>query len=375
MACPGSVALVDKIKAQFGDEPSGPYAIEGTHAHSMADMCLRSSNFDSSCYAGMHLSDKEGVFEVTKEMQAAVDVYLAECGKVAAIPGIEWMSERRVTLAHIDARMFGTCDFSAYDAATRTLYVMDYKHGAGIPVDVENNPQALFYAIGAWVAQGMPDFDAVNIAIVQPRAHGEPVKRWRASYFDIVDFEAALLAAVKAADAPNAPLVPGEHCRKHFCRARSVCPAVREAAMKAVHDDFGQVADPTKFSRDELGRRLFEANQLRSYLKILEEHAASEAASGRIPTGWTLRASEGRRAWNPGLAETEIATALSRISNGVDPWQKSLISPAQAEKALGKKTFEQLHGLVHKPAGAPKLVPAGKGVVDWDGDKSGFDAV
>ena len=43
---------------------------------------------------------------------------------------------------------------------------------------------------------------------------------------------------------------------------------------------------------------------------------------------------------------------------GVDPYERKLISPAKAEAALGKKRFAVVEDLVYKPPGKPKLAPS-----------------
>lgn len=50
------------------------------------------------------------------------------------------------------------------------MVVVDFKYGAGIAVEVENNPQLRLYAIGCLLAfDPLYDIDAVKMCIVQPR--------------------------------------------------------------------------------------------------------------------------------------------------------------------------------------------------------------
>ena len=53
------------------------------------------------------------------------------------------------------------------------LYVTDYKHGKGVPVSAENNPQLMLYGLGALMEyETVYDIKTVRLAIVQPRAGG-----------------------------------------------------------------------------------------------------------------------------------------------------------------------------------------------------------
>lgn len=55
--------------------------------------------------------------------------------------------EQEVTLTEYVEGCFGTCD--CLIASEDTLYIVDYKHGRGIPVNAENNTQMMMYALGA----------------------------------------------------------------------------------------------------------------------------------------------------------------------------------------------------------------------------------
>lgn len=102
--------------------------------------------------------------------------------------------------------------------------ITDRKFGWA-PVDrAEVNLQLRVYAVLA----PTPD---VYVGILQPRATRE--NRVTVARYNIDSKAAArkqIAAIMEACEDPDAPLVAGEHCR--YCRARMICPALKEAVTK-----------------------------------------------------------------------------------------------------------------------------------------------
>jgi hypothetical protein len=57
--------------------------------------------------------------------------------------------EEPFDLSWLHEGMFGSNDFYRYKHETKTLTVYDYKHGRGVIVEAEWNPQLMLYAVGA----------------------------------------------------------------------------------------------------------------------------------------------------------------------------------------------------------------------------------
>ena len=72
----------------------------------------------------------------------------------------------------------GTAD--CIQIAESVLWVTDYKNGAGVPVDADNNPQMMTYALGA-LAMYAPIYgdsiQTIKMTIVQPALHS--VSDWK----------------------------------------------------------------------------------------------------------------------------------------------------------------------------------------------------
>lgn len=352
-ACPGSIRACEGLP----DKPS-EYAAEGTRAHHLAQTCLENGETDARDYIGVPMECPEaGAYTPDVDMADAVNVYLDAIYNVLH-PEDSLYVEQSFELKGIakGAALFGTNDCCILKP-DGTLHVFDYKHGVGVMVEVEDNPQLRYYALGA--VQNIPGAETVReivTTIVQPRYNSltvPPVRSETVSRFDLLEWAADLRVAVEATLQPDAPRVAGAHCR--FCRAAGTCEAFRAAAVKAATDPFGEIADPSTFDADELGKRLEQAEILRHYLIALDTAAKTCTANGQTPTGWKWIIGSRRRAWIEERAEA-LAETFEQAT-GVDIRKVTVLSPAQAEKAVGKREFAKVSDqfVFLKPT-APKLV-------------------
>lgn len=326
--CPGSVR--EAAKAPPGKSSS--YAEEGSDAHALAARCLRKVANPGS-FIGKTITEDGRTFLVDQEMADAVQVYVDAIDAVTDIThATEMKVEKRFDLSAVHAGCFGTADAVVWDAANKTLHVFDYKHGAGIPVEVRGNPQLMYYGLGALLASGYPARKVV-LTIVQPRCdHPDgPVRSDELDAIDLLDFKTDLKSYAVATEAPDAPLVPGDHCR--FCPAAALCPALVRKNQEVARLEFGPTLsyDPAK-----LKLALDSRETLKAWLKALDEFAYAEAEAGRTPTGYKLVAKRANRKWRD---EGELAVYLqgaytaSVMREVYEP--ATLKSPAQMEKVPG----------------------------------------
>jgi hypothetical protein len=357
--------------------PDSKYAKEGTRAHALCEAALSASEWNASAFVGRPVPDfAEDTTPVDKPMADAVQVYLdtvrlalKEAGK-----GAQLFVEQRFTLPELGVdpgtgkAPHGTNDACVYSPVTNKLTVIDYKHGAGRYVETVDNTQLLFYAAGAvgFLKRAGAHVSAVTICIVQPRVHGgEPVRSVEIAASDVYDWLQELAEGAERARAPNAPLVPGAHCKGTWCPAahQDKCPAFRAKAVKSATDDFGQIVDTADVPRmdlDELGARLAEADLLADYLACLRDHAKREAQAGRMPKGFKWIRGRGSRTWN--APDNVVLQKLSRLTNQSDFKTVKIFSVAQAEEVFGRAKFKkltsdgELAGLCATVAGKPVLV-------------------
>lgn len=360
MNCPGSVNLSIGIQ-----ESESVHAAEGTAAHKLADLCLR-KGVDASLYAGTQIDG----FEVTVEMVDAVQMFLDEVRRVAALdPQSVVFIERQFNLDDLKppARMFGTADAMVFLPSFRKLVVLDLKYGRGVLVEVEGNRQLRYYALG-----GLLEFeknlyksgaiDEVEIVIVQPRAQhiDGAIRSETIEYLDLVDWTMELLEAAKATQQEDAPLKAGPWCR--WCRAKAICPAIRERAQLVAQVEFADLPEskppaPETLPAEVLVEVLDNMNILEEWLTAVKAYAHVLLEQGYDLPGWKLVAKRAMRKWKD---EKDALGALYDMGLSEDDATTTKIrSPAQIDAVMKRyggdpKSIEHLY---HKQSSGTTLVP------------------
>jgi hypothetical protein len=362
MNCPGSVRMTRDIP-----ETRSTYAEEGTAAHYLAETCLR-KELDAAAYADrvVRILDKgcsilkpgavamEGDFEVDAEMIEAVQIYLdAVRSDMAATPGAELEIEKKFDLSKLRAGMFGTND-ACLKQPFGFLRIYDLKYGAGYAVEVEKNPQLLYYALGAYLGG---DYEIVELIVIQPRARHKdgPVRRWG------LDAEALekwateeLIPAAERAEAPDAPVVPGHWCK--FCAAMGVCRGLMDFAAETTKADFTKVVElppPDLLSETDLSKVMASADIFRSWLTSVFAHAENKLRQGGTVPGWKLVQKKTNRVWRD---EKEVVQALFKFRDKI--FEKKLFSPAKMEKFIKESGIAvDVAKLTMKPEGGVAIAP------------------
>lgn len=332
--CPGSVKLSEGIA-----NVSSSYAEEGTKAHELAAAIL---------------SKGELPFDADPEMLEAVMVYVNAVTELWG-PKDTKLVEQGFHLKDIHEGAFGTADCVLYKPELKRLYVFDYKHGQGIPVDVVGNQQLMYYGLGALLAN--PQFRVldVELVIVQPRcSHPDgPVRSWRISAIDLLDFSVDLLEAIRRTEDPSAELVPGDHCR--FCLAANKCPQLKETALSVAKREFSPLLS---YDPKELSETLHKLPILEAFIKQVREFAYGEAQHGRTPPGWKFVEKRATRKWK--LPEQEVAEEIRsrfKLPTHVIYDEPVLKSVAQVEKLVSKKHMVKLSDLISSESSGFTLAP------------------
>lgn len=377
MACPGSIAMEQPFP-----NTSSSYAAQGTAAHELAGWCLANDEqpedhlglwIDTQAEYGnifVDLTDDEGphpenrYWPIDDDMVEAVTVYtdfvrsLLKESKDAELD-----VEQRLDMTHLHPDIFGTGDATVYIESERHLHVCDYKHGKGVAVDAENNPQLLLYGAGAAMRFHNRPLEKVTLHIIQPRAP-HPKGRVRScplDLFDLFEFEDDIVKAAKTVDQAAKEfavvtavdgqidntmwqavyLEAGEHCG--FCRAHAICPKARAAALELAQAEFSDdgeltLPDFTQMNPDQVASYMAQADQVIAHFKAFQEYAHAEACAGRMPSGMKLVAKRATRKWRDpaGVVDDLMLSGLGKT----DLYVEKLKSPAQVEKVMKKKAFE-----------------------------------
>lgn len=330
--CPASVRLSKDMP-----NSSSSFAEEGTRAHDVAANILLGQKHDCD----------------DDEMLEAVMVYVDFANELKK--GCSFYAvEERCDLSALHPGLFGTSDLIVYHDKTKTLHVGDYKHGKGIAVEAEENEQLLYYALGALMKTQLPCL-WVEMIIVQPRCfHPDgPVRKWKISVTELLDFSADLVDAAKRTEDPKAAVVPGDHCR--FCPAAPVCPELHQVAITSAQEEFAPAFsyDPEKL-KDILGK----IPAIEAWAKSVKEFAYREAQAGRVPPGYKLVPKRANRKW---INEKEAEKFLL-LELGLDYLQAikepTLKSVAQIEAMLKNKDDKKiLETIVIKESSGDTLAP------------------
>lgn len=337
--CPASVRL--SVNAP---KTTSTYAEEGTRAHEIAADVLNGKSMP------------EGIDE---EMKDAIEIYVTTVKlHFAKINHKDdrLFIEHRFDLSQIYKGMFGTADAVIYDGKNKRLTVYDFKYGKGKFVSPKENPQLMYYGLGALMSLKLPA-ETVELAIVQPRFDpSTPLKVWEMQAVDLIDFAADLFEYAKATEPENAPLNAGDHCQ--FCPAKITCPLLSKNALEMAKKEFKET-ELKGYGPKEIGGLLDKLDQVETWIKGVREFAYQEAQHGRTPVGYKLVPKRATRKWNnPEEAMKRFNQELN--SNVIRDLltEPELKSPAQVEKVLGKPNKALVDSLCSAVSSGDTLVPA-----------------
>lgn len=315
--CPGSVRLCELLPPR----PSSEWALEGTAAHEYLEGALRAMFLGGP--QNWHVAPKE--VEIGEDFNSSVQVVIAYVSDILdeypdAVLLVEQQFEIPSNIA--PGQVFGTNDACVYVPSMRLLYVLDYKHGAGVPVEVKGNKQCRFYAVGALTNNLSWVVDTVVLVIIQPRAYhpdGPEREEWL-TLDEICDFAAQIDPWIAATLSPDAPLVPGEvQCR--FCPAAAVCPAREKQTLAVIGPQFADVCEVVPRTMpaleslpvERIAAILNAKKTIEDWLDSVEKEAIKLVAAGQQVPGWKLVEAWGRRRWE---GEPQIVAAqLSCLTN------------------------------------------------------------
>lgn len=377
MSCPGSVVL----EADYPDS-SSEYAKEGTLAHELAAGHL-SKDWRLVEYIGEDWAFDDGsTMRITKEM---VDYVLGYCERVREYAkGGTLLVEQRVPIGHLTSEdnAAGTSDVVVI--GNGWIKIADLKYGRGVEVYAQDNEQMQMYALGAIERYGaFDDFETITMAIDQPRIgnHITEETAWTIPVAQLLEFgEKVREAAFKVLDATNEGnpdffnahyLKPSEKaCR--FCRAKAVCPALREEMMLATSGEVFSPATVEEFAQfapmevDEttgdnyLAIAMSKVELVEQWCKAVRAEVFRLLADGKPVEGFKLVAGRaGNRAWTDEAQVEDLLKKSFRIKVD-DMYDMKLISPAKAEKLLKPtpKRWEKVNAFVTRADGKPSVAPA-----------------
>ena len=317
MNCPGSVALVQKMPPQ----PSNKYADEGTLLHNVIAEIVMTDKHPEEF---LHTKYNDQILTLDLIDNKLVPA-LAALDVIDPNKEMEIEAETRVGFGDLLPDVFGSTDLIG--RIGKRAVVLDWKFGDGVAVEVEENPQLMFYAAAAMRTEetkwAFKDIEEIEMVIVQP----PQVKRWVTTPARIAQFEKDLVKAVKLAQQPNAELKIGDHCR--WCAAKPICPQMTGAVDRALKTSIDGLDAPT------ISAYLKNADMLEQWITDLRALALQMLDSGAKLPDYKLVAKRAIRQWTD---EDKAKVALFAYGlTESEVMETSIISPAKAEKALKKR--------------------------------------
>ena len=347
--CPASLLHNEETEGEESE-----YAKEGTVAHALAAECL----IKGSDLTGDEPYTLDGV-EVTPEMHAFIMEYVNTIRALAV--GKNLVVEERICLEHLVKDCYGTADAIIFD--DDTIEVHDLKFGRGKKVEAEGNEQLLIYLLGAVDKFMLVDEPkSMKVFIHQPRNGG--TSEWEVPMEVLQDFASRLKERAKAAIdyadngiEPSFPLYCVSEQTCMFCKAKSLCRARAEQVLEVVFDDLTEkkAKDISLLTNDELAELMPLAKTIISFGEDLLKTVTSKLLSGEVVNGYKLvEGKKGMRKWTD---ENLVAAYLrNTLKLKVDEiYEKSLISPATAEKVVPKAKWDKIASFITQSEGKPTV--------------------
>lgn len=351
MACPASADAELRYK-----DTTGEAAAEGTVAHYIADQVLATGK-KLQDFLGVTIEEEGSglTFEVSQEMLDYIKVYTDHVSELAK--GRTACYEQKLNMSWIHPDMGGTCDAMIWNESTGVLYIIDFKFGKGVMVEVPDNAQLKTYAVGGlkqvldkteWTA----DRITVVTGIVQPRMTHKagPIREHKYGGSALMQFAEELKAAANECDI-GTTYNAGKHCL--FCKHKACAERNKTAREKLMlhFNDEGEPEVPElgDMTVDELDEIVQYQDFIKEWLKKAVAHATYLVENGKaeLPNSKLVRRNCHRK-W---LKDSE--SQLSALF-GDDVFSKKLKSPAQAEKLVKDKKL--LRSFWEKPEGGFVLV-------------------
>lgn len=344
-------------------ESTSEYAEEGRLAHAICELkTLKkfTTAITPKTFTTRHNKLKKDPM-YNPEMEKTSDLYIQHLTERAmqynSMPYVA--AEVQVEFSEYVPEGFGTCDNIMIGGDT--ICITDYKHGKGVPVSAENNPQMKLYALGALKKYRPIYGDTIKKVIMtidQPRLSETPSVSEITSD-ELYAWGESIKPVAQKAFSGFGEFVPGEHCR--FCRGKAQCKARADvnSALEEFKDCVPQAkAEPGQniLTDAQIGDLLIRGAELVSWYKDLEEYALSTLLNGGEIPGWKCVAGRSLRTFTDQDAALKAVIAAGYDESLV--YERKAKTLTELEKLMGKTEFaEKIGQFVIKPVGKPTLAP------------------
>lgn len=342
--CPGSEDFVQYLvkKKHLPEEDSTVYADEGTMLHGVMEATFWQKPIKQVLNA---------------EQQECIEDCQAFLLELQERHNLTWLqTERRVSLNGYGLKdTGGTADIIA-GQERRTLHILDWKFGQGVPVYVNKNEQLMTYLLGAAESfENLESYEELWIHLAQPRL--KYFGSYQCSINELMGLVNCIKNAIKSHD-----IVAGE-IQCFWCRGKKHCGEYHDFAnsMAAVvfsnMDPAESVTNESNFSSLERLAKMIEIEPLiNKAIKDAKEIIYSLPADELKSLGFKRVAGRSNRTWvSPEQVVEYLCTNYGDIEDIYET--PKLKSPAKMEASIkGLKKDNAFQKLIHKPLGAVTIV-------------------
>jgi hypothetical protein len=341
LACPASLE-----GGPYADQ-TNCYAAEGTVAHALANRCWL-LGAPPEMFLGQPHSCEGHTVVINQEMVDAVKVYL--CFIESLADGGRVLTETRIESGLIQG-FGGTIDCMLPDK----MHLVDFKYGAGLPVDVRGNGEGTWEGVNVQMAcyailarEHLNKQGDVTVTVVQPRAsHPDgPIRTTTLEGDYLADLTLQLL---RVADGDRANEIhAGDHCR--WCPRKVYCPELYEITLLTAKKEFAEV----EMTPETAAKFLDQSAAIKTFLDGVESWVHGRLEKGIDVPGYKLVDRYGHRRYSADEAKI-VRFCRNKGFGKKQIYQTELLSPAQLEKVVGK---ELITSLVERPHLGTTVVPA-----------------
>lgn len=258
--------------------PAGEAAERGTRIHEIAEHFLQGNDIST-----LKPSDLDEV-EVAMQYVQYINALRAN----AVRSHIEMNVNKGLKELH---ELFGgTAD--AVVIKDNTLHVVDLKTGR-VPVQAEENRQLLTYALGVARQFNAPPDITVKVHIWQPGN----ISVWETTPVRLRQHAKDMIHAANEATS-SAPRVEPSNEACKYCKAKPICPAMREKVQESARQDFSAVASTEQSSAITITPEMLDqAEQAIAWGESVQAAAKALLKGGVAIEGWGLKPGRKMRSW------------------------------------------------------------------------------
>lgn len=338
--CPPSALAVLAYPAQDTE-----FTREGTLAHEVAEAVARAA-LNGKDVPHLHP-------DVDAAMLEHADSYARYIQELTKSADDVVLLEQRVDFSPWVPEGFGTCDCIILSG--KTLRIIDYKYGQGVPVNAERNPQMMLYALGALNDYGVAiEPETVEMHIYQPRI--DNISTWSLPAADLLEWaDKEVKPTAEKAHKGKGLYKAGSWCK--FCQHAGKCRTLTRTCTEYV-EAHGARHGVKVLAPHEVAEVLTMEPLVALWLKRVKDQALTTLLDGgEIPGYKVVEGKLGNRKWTDELQVLDALTAAGYDRETVT--ETKLLSPAQMDKAVGKKrAAELLEEYISRSPGAPTVVAA-----------------